>query len=211
MRYKTPSSHIRAIFRGSKRRNGKKIGSLGQNGKRRSFSRERMSVGGAVGRVIRGMPIKKSRVKNGMKSTKNGKPMSLGGAIFKVVGGMPVKEKNGIKNGAPTKKTPVKKMPYGGKEQLHRKKFEQWLKVPERGAIYKYHLPRREVEKRGLGLIPKDTGSGYFKTWEFKKKLEDLKQKTLPKAKTIKERESIKQDIKLLEDYKKELEKLPHN
>jgi hypothetical protein len=67
------------------------------------------------------------------------------------------------------------------------------------------------LKERGLSFIPRDTGSGYFDTWAFDKKLKDLKFKDLPRAKTSKEQNSIRQDIKLIEEYKKELEKPEHN
>lgn len=177
LREKTPSSHLKGVVFGHKKPNGQKADSLGQQNGKYPFpgqKKKRISLGGALGGIIRGMRVEK-------------------------------------KNGASTKNGIAKKLPYGGKKQLKRKEFEQWLLKPERSNIYKRLLPNYKIKERGLGFIPKDTGSGYFDTWALDKKLKDLEFKDLPSAKTNAEKESIRQDLMLLKEYKKELERPPHN
>ena len=87
-----------------------------------------------------------------------------------------------------------------------RSHYREWLRRSGRvSGIFHHRLPRHKIVERGTGLLPPRTGTGYVKSWQMKEKEKELRKQHY-QARTQKEKAEIKKDIKLLQEYKKELE-----
>jgi len=108
-------------------------------------------------------------------------------------------KKDGKKTGTAPKKAGMPRI-------FKRSHYREWLRRSRRASsIFQHRLPRHKLIERGTGLLPPRTGSGYAEAWQIKKKEKDLRKQHY-EAKTQKEKIEIEKDMKLLKEYKKELE-----
>jgi len=121
-------------------------------------------------------------------------------ALEQVLFGPRLKEK---KDGKKARTAPKKA---GWPKLFKRSHYREWLRRSGRAStIFHHRLPRHKLIERGTGLLPPRTGTGYVEAWQIKKKEKNLRERHY-KARTREEKIEIEKDIKLLQEYKKELE-----